>query len=222
MPLSLSNEVSFCCVDDQTFLLDLRSGRYSQLHQPAAIAFERLRLGQSLDGAALEALSPLVDAGLLEIRDEDFRPAEICAATPIARSLLDTDGVPGDGRAVMVALLRFATVSIRLRLAGLTPVLRGIARRKDALLARDHGRGTDPKRAAGAFLGLDALIGRRDRCLPRSIALASWLIAGGAPADLVFGVTGRPFHAHCWVQLDDLLVSDRLEHVRDYTPILVI
>lgn len=222
MPLSPSDEVSFCRVDDQTFLLDLRSGRYSQLHQPAAIAFERLRLGRSLDGADLAALSPLVDAGLLETRDEAFRPAEICATTPIARSLLDTDGAPGDRRAVLVALMRFAAVSLRLRLAGLNPVLRGIARRKDALLARDHGPAADPKLVARAFLGLDALIGRRDRCLPRSIALASWLIASGAPADIVFGVTGRPFHAHCWVQLDDLLVSDRLEHVRDYTPILVI
>ena len=39
---------------------------------------------------------------------------------------------------------------------------------------------------------------------------------------LVFAVMTRPFAAHCWVQLDETVLNDRLDHVRKFTPILVV
>jgi hypothetical protein len=31
----------------------------------------------------------------------------------------------------------------------------------------------------------------------------------------------RPFHAHCWVQHEDAVVGDTVEHVSQFTPIMV-
>jgi hypothetical protein len=42
----------------------------------------------------------------------------------------------------------------------------------------------------------------------------------GARASIVFGVTGTPFKAHCWVQLGDQLLNDSLDNVTPFTPIL--
>ena len=38
-------------------------------------------------------------------------------------------------------------------------------------------------------------------------------------ANLVFGVTGDPFSAHCWVQVDELVLNDTLGNANAYTPI---
>ena len=36
------------------------------------------------------------------------------------------------------------------------------------------------------------------------------------------GVKLRPFQAHCWVQVGDAIVTDRLDVVRNFTPIRVV
>jgi hypothetical protein len=38
----------------------------------------------------------------------------------------------------------------------------------------------------------------------------------------VFGVRARPFVAHCWVQYEDIVFNDTVEHVASYTPIMVV
>ncbi|RZM28193.1 MAG: lasso peptide biosynthesis B2 protein, partial [Sphingomonas sp.] len=61
----------------------------------------------------------------------------------------------------------------------------------------------------------------RDRCLPRSLALAHALRASGSAARLVLGVALNPFTAHAWVQDGDRVVNDTLDHAALFTPILV-
>lgn len=41
-------------------------------------------------------------------------------------------------------------------------------------------------------------------------------------ASIVFGVTGDPFGAHCWVQTSDLVLSDTLGNATGHTPIRVV
>ncbi|HAL07027.1 lasso peptide biosynthesis B2 protein [Brevundimonas sp. KM4] len=57
-------------------------------------------------------------------------------------------------------------------------------------------------------------------CLQRSFQLRHVLAARGVRADWVFGVRTWPFNAHCWLQIGDLVVGDRLARVRRYTPIM--
>jgi hypothetical protein len=63
---------------------------------------------------------------------------------------------------------------------------------------------------------------RQGLCLHRSFMLLHYLHARGVRAQWVFGVRTWPFAAHCWVQIDDLVVGDDLHRVLRYTPILVV
>ena len=51
-------------------------------------------------------------------------------------------------------------------------------------------------------------------------ALIEFLAGDGVAADWVFGVRAQPFQAHCWVEVGTLLLSDALECIRGFTPIL--
>lgn len=61
-----------------------------------------------------------------------------------------------------------------------------------------------------------------DQCLPRSVALSLGLAARGIHTRLVIGVKTAPFAAHCWVQHGGDVLSDSVEEVRRYHPILIL
>ncbi len=65
------------------------------------------------------------------------------------------------------------------------------------------------------------LFSARDACLFNSLALIEFLARHDCYPNLVLGVRARPFAAHCWVQLDDTVLNDGVEHVSRYTPIMV-
>lgn len=58
-------------------------------------------------------------------------------------------------------------------------------------------------------------------CLQRAYQLRRILASDGQRVDWVFGVKTWPFFAHCWLQIDDLVIGDRLDRVRAFTPIAV-
>ena len=74
---------------------------------------------------------------------------------------------------------------------------------------------------ATAFQRTSLWMTSHNQCLPRSLALATCLVKRGHRATLIFGVKLRPFDAHCWVQCGSVVINDRIERVRDFTPILV-
>lgn len=76
--------------------------------------------------------------------------------------------------------------------------------------------------AARTFLAARRLVPVRNNCLLDSLSLVRWLLTGGSPAVLVFGVKLHPFAAHCWVQSGELLLNDRLETVSRFEPVRVI
>lgn len=63
------------------------------------------------------------------------------------------------------------------------------------------------------------LVPAKRLCVPDSLALAQALWRRRIAADVYFGVRLHPFAAHAWVQLDNLLLSDPLNIVADYTPV---
>jgi hypothetical protein len=60
------------------------------------------------------------------------------------------------------------------------------------------------------------------KCLLRSFLLLRLLHRHGQDADWVFGVTTWPFDAHCWLQVDDVVLDDEVDRVARYTPIMVL
>lgn len=86
-------------------------------------------------------------------------------------------------------------------------------------------RGTPPVSAATvrrASIFSDLLVWSpwQGRCLWRSYLLLRFLRAGGDDATWVFGVRTWPFAAHCWLQVEDVVLNDHPERVAVFTPIL--
>jgi hypothetical protein len=220
MPYALSPGVSFCETSGRLVFLDLPGDRYFCLAEPAEAAFRRFARG--VTGASAEiGLRALTDSGLLVPAPRMKRPLPTRPPAAATGSLLDAAPRPrADWPIVTRAALATLSTRMSLRWRSLAATLQSIERRR--ALA---GIVTAPDRLqpiAAAFLRLNLLFSPLDQCLPRSIALASLLARNGVAAQLVIGVKLRPFLAHSWVQSGPLLINERLDVVRTFTPILVV
>lgn len=59
-------------------------------------------------------------------------------------------------------------------------------------------------------------------CLYRAALLRAHLGRLAGHTHWVFGVSTWPFSAHCWVQSGEVVLNDRLQRVRRFTPILAV
>ncbi|WP_341018738.1 lasso peptide biosynthesis B2 protein [Brevundimonas diminuta] len=82
--------------------------------------------------------------------------------------------------------------------------------------------GPTPAALTSAFLTALPWLPSPGKCLKRSYALRRQLARAGTPVDWVFGVRTWPFLAHCWLQIDDVLLADDLDRVLGYSPILTV
>ncbi|MBW4332231.1 lasso peptide biosynthesis B2 protein [Stakelama sp. CBK3Z-3] len=80
----------------------------------------------------------------------------------------------------------------------------------------------DPAAAAREFQRARGPRALEGDCLVSSFAMLDFLHRQGSDARAVFGVMVKPFHAHCWVQSETEILNDEVDHVRIFTPILVI
>lgn len=120
-------------------------------------------------------------------------------------------------------LLAFATaaaiVVFRFNGVGLSDILAAARPRGGKRPPVDEGR---LARAVDAFYRLLVFAPRQGVCLYRSFFLLQFLRARGLDARWVFGVRSWPFRAHCWLQAEDLVLDDSLDHVAAFTPILTV
>ena len=84
------------------------------------------------------------------------------------------------------------------------------------------GDGARLGRRVAAFRAALPWIPFEGECLQRGFQLKRLLNRQGIAADWVFGVNTWPFVAHCWLQTGDLVIADRIERVRLYTPIMAV
>jgi hypothetical protein len=75
-------------------------------------------------------------------------------------------------------------------------------------------------RINGTIAQAALIFGTFDRCLPKALALSRLVLAHGYQPTIVFGVTGRPFSAHCWTRVGNVLLAESESRIRNYTPIL--
>ena len=76
--------------------------------------------------------------------------------------------------------------------------------------------------STAAFLTALPWIPSQGQCLKRSFALRRLLARDGIETDWVFGVRTWPLLAHCWLQIDEVLLADDLDRVRGFSPILTV
>lgn len=220
MPYALKPGVSFCRVSDRMMFLDIEADRYFCLSPTAEQSFARL-----IDGVPIVAEDEAILANLARhgpLTDGSHGgPIVSCPATAATRSDLPGLAIPPRPTQLMLAAGSLALAPLRLRLFGLAGVIRALQVRKArATILDPHDRRATT--TAAAFVQLRYVATAHDRCLTRSIAMASRLFAQGLSAELVLGVQLRPFAAHAWVQAGDRLLNDRVDVVRDFTPILVV
>jgi len=235
---ALADHVFVCLNGEHLVILDLKEDRYWALEaaQTAGLgalvdgwpvrASDGERSAESPSPETTAALEVLQGRGLLTEGVPPGKAATPVTATAPMRELVsesDTSAGPRLG-----SWLKFFTASAFAKLALRTwpfeRVIRRVKRRKEML-----GPKASPLDAERARKLVEAfaryrvfLFSSKDECLYDSLALLEFLARYGIYADWVFGVQTRPFAAHCWVQHGDVVFNDMVEHVRGYTPIMVV
>ncbi|WP_447726036.1 lasso peptide biosynthesis B2 protein [Sphingomonas koreensis] len=220
MGLVLRDGVSFCETSGRLLFLDVPRDRYFCLAAPAEGAFARLVRRETIAGdQAIQAR--LAAQGLLISVPGDRVPAP-CAVPMPSSGVLDKADEELPVSAPIAAVAALARAEFGLRLFGLRRALHSVARRKAQV--RPESLLTDAGIAAPAraFHAAALLASPLDHCLPRSLATARHYLSLGITVDLVLGVKIQPFAAHCWVQRGPLLLNDRIDTVRNFSPILAI
>lgn len=216
MGLQLAPGLSFCLVEDRIVFLDLEHDRYFRLDADADQAFRRLIAG-SEEPEDTDPRSNVSIGGLIRHVPEPGRPVPV-----IAPACNGTFVPNATGRPAAHSLLR--ALADQVHASWLTR-----HRRLGSIIARLRSIRPNGTIDAGAMSGIvrahaqaDLLYSAHDRCLAKSIALLAALRRSKVDAHLIFGVTARPFAAHCWVQSDGMVLNGDVALTRLFTPILVV
>lgn len=205
-------------IDDDLVVLDVPNDRYNCIVGAAS----DLRLGDDGDILVMtpDAGQVLEDAGLVMRSRPGLASAGL---TRPARDLPDAGAM--SGRDILRAGLVLTAAGLSFRGRTLAELI--VPERISAGGAAPRHPRPEPQIDLQRYADV-ASAARRARvwvpyegeCLKRAFQLRRLLARHGLAADWVFGVKTWPFAAHCWLQVGDVVVGDRLERVRMYTPIM--
>lgn len=212
----LPPHVSFAFLGGGAVLLDIETDRYLMLRGAEAGALEALAAIGRSSCCPDPALVRLTARGLLA-EGPGAAVSPISVPTPTA-SALELAGQTERASALEIARYR-AEASLRLRFQGLGATMtRWRALKVHQRLGRTAGN-SDPGVIARGYAAARVQLPWRRLCVPDSLALARYLWKRNIDCDVLFGVRLDPFAAHAWVQSGDLLLSDNINVVADYTPV---
>lgn len=196
-------------VDDDVIVLNPAEDRYDGLLGAGdAIALDERGAIQVVDA---DIASELVAAGIATTALPLSRNA-----TPVRpRRELHTDACP-PGREVFRAAITLLTATLKFRGQSLLSLVtfQHRLRGPEAISETRLGELVGAARVARPWIPFEG------ECLQRSFLLRAHLAAQGVATDWIFGVATWPFAAHCWLQIGDLVVGDRLSRVSRFTPIM--
>jgi hypothetical protein len=200
--------------------LDLASDRYRALPPCSSVIFERLIAGAASAADDSLAAGRFVAQGLLQHQDGVADCSTVRTAVPQPNQSQWETATAGNGGWIRIEILaELACWTLAHRVVRLERLLGWYRWRLRRRATPDPD--VDPATILSACRWSARLFSTCDRCVPRSLALATVLHRHGHDADVVVGVHMRPFTAHCWVQAGAVILSDRLDSVLLYTPILV-
>lgn len=217
MGYQLRPGLSFCAIGTRILFLDVPADRYFCLSDNAGAAFGSLIASRTLAPEEASQVAAMTRSGLLLVSSDPALPQPPRHVPPIREIPIDP-AIAGVGAVAIMTGLQIAAATA-VRFAGLAKTLSALRRRRD--LARSRGDSAVIGHVAAARRAT-LLLSSQDRCLSRSIALAWQLFPLSTATRIVIGVKLRPFEAHCWVELGDRLVNEQPDHVRAFTPILVL
>lgn len=220
MALLLRPGLTFCEIQHHFIFMDYEADRYFSLTGPARDSLQKL-LKSSNVGLTEQEIAPLRAAGIIG-HGEGAKPLTPCQHVPAERSIFDQeDGASRMAAQIPEIIIRLAAMRRTLKRQGLPTTLR---RLKEAapLPVVPGSSAADMRRLCAAYESSRRYYLPVDHCLIRALALYRHAQQRGHDARLVFGVQLHPFSAHSWVEQDDLILDDRVDHVRRFKPILVL
>lgn len=195
MALRLRDNLYWCECGGRAIFLDTQKDKYFCLPRRTNDAF--LRLSQNASAARSEGLRALVSRGLLV---DTPHQGTLQPPAEIDRPDRDWAEEPADTLspvAILRAIASELNAARRLRTTSLQAALDHVG----GLRARAHLGRSGLLRSVQAVAAAEAwasLITRsHNRCLVRALAAHSLCKRSGAHSELVFGVVGHPFSAHC-------------------------
>jgi hypothetical protein len=210
----LRDRIGCCRVGDDHVFLDLDADRYFCLGPAMNEAFAALVTGANANTTAVEAL---VRSGVI-VQVAQGRPSP-CSIAPADRSVASAPpAMPHRILAPLARRLQWSNAAVR------RPLAANIMRLCKLRELRDC-RAPDPQvlgNLVASYQQARLVWSEQGRCLPTSLALMDDLIRRGFAPRFVFGVRLYPFEAHCWIELDGMLVCETPERVRSFKPIMVI
>jgi hypothetical protein len=235
----LAQDVHLCTIDDGAVLLDLLSNKYFALDPEDMPTLEqcvdglpdllqRTSIGPYTDHSRSQSMiDNLVDRGLLTSSRAYGRSA-------VSLDLISTQAFSAGqrrevrleirGTHVINFIAAFTYIAINLRRARLKKI---IDRFRNVKTCPGYLQSRGSSKEVLELL----LIFRRLRtfaytavneCLFDSLVLAEFLHRFCKAPTLIIGVKTKPFLAHAWVQVEECVLDDTVEHVQTLTPILIV
>lgn len=229
--------VRACVTSTGAVILDLKKNRYFGLGSTEIGALARLAENWC-DVSTQEPASPpssssvelargiapaLVKAGLLTDQaplDRGFPPTRARSDQPFS-----SVGLELERRSALRVrhVFAFARACLWARRAVRSRLLYSIAREIEELKVRNH-TAIDIDRVVELVCLFRRLrpyaFAAKDQCLFHALTLWKFLLANGIAVSWVVAVRPKPWAAHSWLQLDDLVLDCNPEEIDGYTPIL--
>lgn len=217
MYFSLRKGTTFCIAGDQIVCLDIVGDRYFTVDAKAGAIMRELL--HHPDGGKPDGMGDLVRLG---IASDDLARLWTGFAELPRYSLLDTPQTGSHPAGIFKTICNLGWTALQLRMCALGKLLLSVCRYRDRASSTWSTSEEVVRKVARAYQASEFIVAARGRCLNRSIAMTRQLLRAGQDVRLVFGVMMRPFRAHCWVQWRDVVLNDTLDHVRNFSPILVV
>lgn len=209
----LRPDLHFRHIDQDFVFLDLAAERYFLLQGEPAAYFGRFLAGN----ARAAEIAWLVERRILCGGEEGaFLPT---ADIPKPRSSLIDDRL--SKASVLAAAASVWAQTRAQRDLGRRPLREILIEVTIANRRADKSEPLICSEMAAAFLRARHYVPAIDKCLARALAMKRMLSRRRCAATLVFGVT-MPFSAHCWVQAGEVVLTDPLDIILPFKPILAV
>jgi transglutaminase superfamily protein len=247
---ALARHVFVCVQGEHVVFLDVRKDRYFALESArtaglgcfvpgwpvtAPLAIDYVRRGfdatapviaEQIDLAALTGvIALLLEKNILTAESGSGKTAEATVARPLEGDL-PADAIDERPRIGPDLFCRFVSAAVRARLLLKYRSFEGVIGRVRHRVRRPSAIDIADSRLLNLLAGFATLrpffFAAKDACLFDALSLGEFLAGYGVYPEWVFGVQSRPFAAHCWLQLDGVVLNDTVDHVRRYTPIMIV
>jgi hypothetical protein len=233
----LAPHVYWCAIEDGVVLLDLKRHKYVGIGRTHSdLLYRILEGGVSTSnsspaisdvGGELAALSKILVTEGLVTRDamlgKPLTPPSINTVGSADSLPQLTAGQPFRFINVLRLMVSFITTKHQLRKVPFDRIVRNAQAVRPELASTIAALGAKEMRLIRLFRRFRSIFyTAHNNCILDSLVLRDFLRRNGISTTWVIGVESRPFAAHSWIQHRGIVLNDSLEHVRRYTPILVV